>query len=310
MKKLVIALIGPTASGKTALGIAVAAVYEASVISADSRQVYAGLNRGTAKPEVAWVDDPHAAVIPDAIEGVDHYLLNVSSPTNRYTVADWQRDATAVIDQLHAANTLPLVVGGTMQYVDSLVFNWQVPAVQPDAAFRKKQEARSTEQLYDELIQLDPNAAEFVEPHNTRRIIRALEVMRATGKPYSKVRERSDSLYSFKIIGLQPNVDVLREKILTRSKEMMRSGLLAEAASLRDLHGDALLKSTIHYEQALAVLDGLMTEDEAIEDMVQKSMRYVRRQMSWWRGRDDITWIDPDDSGALENILDITKATV
>lgn len=304
--KFLIAILGPTASGKTALGISLAKELGGAVVSADSRQVFAGFNIGTAKPKAAWRDDTHDVLTPDTVDGVDHYLLNIQQPDQPYTLAQWQADAYQAIDYVHASKRTPLLVGGTMLYADSIIFNYQIPAVPPNEQLRTELSAIPAEDLYQKLIAQDPVAAEFIEPHHQQRIIRALEVVEATGQPFSASRRKSKPRYAIKTIGLFPGWEALTKNITERAHAMFKDGLLEEVQRLHERFGLNLpLLSTMHYLQAGALLDKKTSHEDALRETISANVRYAHRQMSWWKNRDDITWFDPTNlelSDLLEQI--------
>ncbi|MEK7500270.1 MAG: tRNA (adenosine(37)-N6)-dimethylallyltransferase MiaA [Patescibacteria group bacterium] len=273
-------ILGPTASGKTAYAISLAKQVYGAVISADSRQVYTGMNIGTAKPREAWSDAPHAVDTPDIIEGIPHYLLNIATLNTPYTLSAWLTDTKKCIEIIESNEQVPIITGGTMLYIDALVDGYDIPAIEPDIAFREKLEEKSAEELYKELLQKDPAASSFIEPHNSRRIIRALEVMHATGKKFSDVRKKNKTNTDFEITGIFENYDVLRDRITKRAEIMVQEGLADEIAHLRNTYPEAKLLQTMNYK-----------ENCDLEKMVQVNMRYAHRQMSWWKRRTDINWI-------------------
>lgn len=279
-KPKLIVIVGPTASGKTDYSLQLAKKVDGEIVSADSRQVYRGMDIGTGK-------------IKDTL-GIPHYLLNIREPDEPLSLAEWQKMASKAIDEIISQDKQPILVGGTMLYVDSIVFNYDIPHVKPNLAFRELKSQKSKIKTYEELLAKDPEAAKFIAPGNTRRIIRALEVMEATGKPFSALRRAQGKKYDIDMIGLFPGWDELKTRIEKRARNMFEEGLLVEVKQLRERYGaDLPLLQTQNYRQAGAALDGTMTQAEAIADMVQADMRYARRQMSWWRGREEITWITP-----------------
>ncbi|MFH1353713.1 MAG: tRNA (adenosine(37)-N6)-dimethylallyltransferase MiaA [bacterium] len=276
-----IVILGPTASGKTDLGIKLAKERNGAVISADSRQLYKGMNIGTAKPELN----------NSSADGVEHYGFDMREPDNLITLAEWQREAFAMIDDVIARNMTPLLVGGTMLYIDSVVDNYDIPAVGPNKQLRRKLEKKPADELYEELLRKDPAAKIFIEPGNKRRIIRALEVIEATGNPFSEQRKKREPRYDVEMVGLFPGWDKLRDRITKRARQMLEAGLIDETRRLQEKYGkDLSLLQTMNYKQAAAVLENKMTEQEAVEEMIKVNMRYARRQMSWWRRRKDIRW--------------------
>lgn len=284
-------IIGPTASGKTDAAITVAEKKDGAVVSADSRQVYAGMNIGTAKPEEAWTNKPHDSLTPDSVQNVDHFLFNISTPNHPLFLAQWQREAFHVIDEIITRGEHPILTGGTMLYVDSIVDNYSIPEVAPNYALRAALARRSTEDLYAELLAKDSAVKKFIEPHHQQRIIRALEVIEASGEPFSATRQRKAPRYQCEIIGLFPGWDELQKRIASRSNTMMEIGLLEETDFLRKQYGSDLpLLKTLNYNQASRVLDEEISREKAIQLMIQQDMRYAHRQMSWWKHRRDIIW--------------------
>lgn len=277
LKPRLTAIIGPTASGKTDYGIQMAQKLHGEVISADSRQVYRGMNIGTAK-----VQDT---------QGISHHLIDIRDPDQPLALAEWQELAFQTIDDIVKRGKYPILVGGTMLYVDSVVLNFEIPAVVPDSTFRAEKEQLAVEDLYAELLAKDPEAKTFIEPRNVRRIIRALEVIEATGKPFSETRKRHEPRYDVEMVGLFPQWDELKVRIEKRAKVMFEEGLLNEVKHLQETYGaDLPLLKTQNYRQAARVLSGELSKAEAVADMVKSDLRYAHRQMSWWRGRNDIEW--------------------
>lgn len=273
-------ILGPTASGKTAYAISLARQINGAVISADSRQVYAGMNIGTAKPQEAWNNTPHAVDVPNTVEDVPHYLLNIVSINTPYTLSDWLRDAKQCIERIESNGQIPIITGGTMLYIDALVDGYSIPQIAPDEMFRTELEKLSPQELYKELLGKDPDASKFIEPHNSRRIIRALEVMHATGKKFSELRRKNTANNDFTIIGIFNDFEILRNRISQRAEIMIQEGLAQEISYLQHTYPYAKLLQTMNYK-----------EDCDIEKMIQSNMRYAHRQMSWWKRRTDINWI-------------------
>ncbi|MCE9643398.1 MAG: tRNA (adenosine(37)-N6)-dimethylallyltransferase MiaA [Candidatus Andersenbacteria bacterium] len=283
-------IVGPTASGKTAYAINLAKQLNGAIISADSRQAYAGMNIGTAKPIDAFLDTPHSAVTPDIIDSVPHYLLNITRIDAAYTLSDWLKDAQQVLEIIACNNQTPIIAGGTMLYIDALLDGYDIPNIQPDQEYREKLEQESPEVLYKQLQEQDPASCNFIEPHNTRRIIRALEVIRATGEKFSDLR-KAQSQYDSTRIGIFPDWDSMQKNIERRSRDMISQGLADEAVTLRKKYPTSPLLKTINYKQALMLADGELPEEEVIALMSQATLRYAHRQMSWWNRRKDIGWI-------------------
>lgn len=295
VKEVVSFLIGPTASGKTAAAIQLAQRLaedgkRTAVLCADSRQVYAGMNVGTAKPLEAWRDEPHSIFTPEAVDGIDHYLFNIRRPDRRLTLAEWLAAARAVVARLLAQDVVPIVVGGTMLYADSLALGYELPAVPARPALRARLARESAADLYMRLLRDDPEAQAFVEPHHKQHIIRALEVLAVTHKPFSELRRSAVPAFRPHLIGLFPPWENLSAAIERRARAMLAEGLLEEIERLLERVGPVPLLDTLNYRQAQQVLRGELTADEAVVSMARQTRRYARRQLSWWRGRQDVKW--------------------
>ncbi len=291
---LIHVILGPTASGKTAYAIQQAKkLGNAAVISADSRQIYSFMDIGTAKPQKAWNTVPHSITEPDVIEEIDHYLLNIVNPNNLFTLSQWQPAAYAAIDHVLSQGKTPFLVGGTMLYIDSIVKNYTIPKVPPNPSYREHLESKEASTLFSLLLEKDPDAKKFIEPHHKQRIIRALEVIQATGKPFSALRQTQPPRYTFEITGLFPGWDVMKDRISRRSEEMLTQDLLKETQNLRERFSpDIPLLNTMNYVQAGAVLDKKISSEQAIDEMIKVNMKYAHRQMSWWKNSSyHIQWI-------------------
>lgn len=291
-------ILGPTAVGKTDLAISLAQETGGAVVSADSRQIYAGMNLGTAKPPEAWRDDIHDILEPDNVGGVAHYLLNVASPDNPWTLSHWQGAAEKVMADLAAKNIPIFMVGGTMLYIDSLLFHYDIPRVAPQMELRAKLKQEPVEVLYNQLMAADRAAKDFIEPHHKQRIIRALEVMEISSKPFSASRIKREPMYRFEVTGLFPAAvdsdegwDILKERIAKRAAAMIDGSLREEVKKLQKRYSPALpLLRTMHYAQMAQLMSGEISRQQAEQEMISANMKYARRQMSWWRGHTDITW--------------------
>lgn len=279
-------ILGPTASGKTAYAIALAKQIGGAVISADSRQVYAGMNIGTAKPKEAWKSTVHAIEEADIIDGVPHYMLNIATLDTPYSLSDWLTAVHRLIPIIQQQNLVPIIAGGTMLYIDALVDGYSLPNIAPNELLRSELERLPAKELYAKLIAQDPDATAFIEAHNTRRIIRALEVMDATGKKFSELRAKKSSEHEFQITGIFDSYDVLRERITTRAQQMVADGLAEEIKAIQNKFLPAGRQVPIPLLQTMNY-----KENCDIDSMIQSNMRYAHRQMSWWKRRTDISWI-------------------
>ena len=306
LPKLIV-IAGPTASGKTEAGIGLSKRLGDTIVSADSRQLYVGMDIGTAKPREIWRGQAHDALTPDIIDGVEHYGFNIRMSDEKITLAEWQEEAFRMLDKIVSEERTPLLVGGTMLYVDSIVKNYDIPDVEPNDKLRKELEEEEVDVLFDRLVRKDPAAKQFIEPHHKRRIIRALEVIEATGALFSEQRKVRPLKYDLKMIGLFRGWDALRERIDSRVQEMLDDELIEETVKLQKTYGaDLPLLKTMNYLQAGKVIAGEMTEKEAVEEMARVNLRYARRQMSWWRGREEIEWFDPVEND-FESVIEFVR---
>lgn len=295
-----IAVVGPTASGKSALGIALAHHFDGEVVNVDSMQLYRGMDIGTAKLPV------------DEREGIPHHLLDIWDVTKTASVAEYQTLAVGTVEEIMARGRVPVLVGGSMLYVQSLIDAWSFPPTDP--AVRARYEARladiGIDALHAELEQVDPEAASIIEDKDPRRTVRALEVIELTGKPFkaSQPPKNAPPRWGTRILGLRTNADWLNPRIELRTRLMFEQGLVDEVRSLVDdgLVRDSTAGRAIGYAQVLAMFDGELTEQEALEQTITGTRRYVRRQRSWFNRDPRTMWIDaagPDVSGrALDSL--------
>lgn len=282
-----VAVVGPTAVGKTALAIRLAQQFDGEIVNADSRQVYLGMDIGTAKPTIA---EQRAA---------RHHLIDIRPPDEPLSLGEYLPLARQAIIDINRRGKLPILCGGTGQYVWALLEGWQVPQVPPDPVYRaeleRRAESEGTAALWRELNALDPNRAESIGPHNTRRIIRALEILHATGEQIAAAVRSAEPPYQALIIGLTAERSVLYGRIDDRFDSMMSAGLLEEARRLGEdgyRLGSGPLAS-VGYSQLGAYLAGEMTLAEAIDRAKTQTHRLVRRQCTWFKLSDArIAWLD------------------
>lgn len=281
-----IAVVGPTASGKSALGIALAHKIDGEVVNVDSMQLYKGMDIGTAKLTV------------EEREGIAHHQLDVWDVTETASVARFQSDAVADVEDIMSRGKTPILVGGSMLYVQSLVDDWQFPPT--DSAVRARFEARladiGVEALHAELTQLDPEAAAVIENNDPRRTVRALEVIELTGQPFQASQPPKDAppRWGTRIIGLKTTPEWLNPRIEQRTAMMFEQGFVAEVEHLvqQGLIADSTAGRAIGYSQVLAAMAGEMTWEDAFERTVTGTRRYVRRQRSWFNRDHRVSWVD------------------
>jgi tRNA dimethylallyltransferase len=276
-------VVGPTAVGKTSFSLTLAEEFGAEIVSADSRLLYRGLDIGTDKPSV------------EERQRIPHHLIDICSPDERITLGQYQRLAYTAIDEIHERSRIPILVGGTGQYVHAVVEGWRIPAVPPHETLRAELQKLGQAELSRWLAVLDPVSASRIDPRNIRRVIRALEVTLVKGVPMSVLRRHSPPNLRIKQVGLIYDRESLYEKVDIRVDSMMKNGLLDEVLSLRNQGFDRQLSSMsgLGYRQLLAYLDGEYTLDEAVERIKFETHRFIRQQSNWFRQDDKrITWYD------------------
>ena len=286
-----IAIVGPTASGKSALAMRVAERVAGEIVSADSRQVYRGMDVGTAKPTTE-----ERARIP-------HHLIDVADPGERYDVLRYQRDGLAALDEIRTRGHAALVVGGTGLYVRALLDGLELASLPHDPAVRARLESEDPSTLHERLRAVDPDAASRVDPRNRRRLVRYLEVATIAGGPVPRVRGTSMAALR---IGLRPPREVLIASIEQRVREMVDAGVLEEARALVARGVDPRLPSmSAHgYVHWAAHLRGESDLKTAIALTARDVRAYSRRQMTWFRRDPAIRWFDPTATDPLEDILE------
>ncbi|MFQ6001393.1 MAG: tRNA (adenosine(37)-N6)-dimethylallyltransferase MiaA [Anaerolineae bacterium] len=295
VSKCLIVIVGPTAVGKTQLALRLCEEFRGEVVSADSRQIYRGMDIGTAKPTA------------EERRRVPHHLIDLIEPDEGFTLVQYQEKAYEAIDEILSRGRLPFLVGGTGLYVKALVEGFSVPRVKPDMARRrallKEARERGAEALHARLKEVDPTAAARIDPRNVRRVIRALEVYEATGQPISQLQRKEPPPYSILKIGLTMERKALYRRIDERVDRMMEMGLLEEVKRLVErgygYHLPAM--SGLGYKQLGLYLRGEVDLAEAVRMIKSETRRFVRQQYKWFRLDDEtINWIEVDGDPYLE----------
>ena len=269
----VIAIVGPTASGKTKLAIEMAQKLDTEIISADSRLVYKGFDIGTAKPT------------KEEQLLVKHHMIDVVEPEYDFSVADFADGASQVISELHAKNKVPIVVGGTGLYFRILLENYDMPRVEANPQLRAELENLSNEELFKKLSNIDKISAEKIHQNNRVRVIRALEVSLTTGKPFSSIKGVKENKYDVEWVFPEiESREILYNRINIRVDMMIKDGLVDETKNLLLKHGRIKnLVNTIGYQEIIEYLDGNISIENAIEQIKQNTRRYAKRQLTWFR---------------------------
>jgi tRNA dimethylallyltransferase len=277
-----VVLVGPTAVGKTAISLHLAEALNGEIVSADSRQVYRGMDVGTAK------------TTPEEQHRVPHHLIDVVTPDETLTLAEYQEMAYTAIDAIHSRARLPFLVGGTGQYVRAVVEGWGIPRVPPQGRLREALDKLPTDELARWLANLDPAAAQRLDPRNRRRVIRALEVTLVSGRPISEQQKKDPPPYRTLQLGLTLPRPQLYQRIDERVDNMMEAGLLGETRRLKAEYGcDVPAMSGLGYAQLCAYLQGEMPLDAAIAAIKHETHRFVRHQANWFKPTDPhIHWFN------------------
>lgn len=286
-KPRVLAVVGPTASGKTWLGVQLAKIYGGEVISADSMQIYKGMDIASAKPS------------EEEKEGIPHHLMDFLNMDVPFSAADYVKLAKEKIEEVLSSGKLPVIVGGTGLYVDSLLENVKFSEGGSDEAYREELMAFAREQgaeaLHARLAETDPEAAAAIHPNNIIRVVRALEVCHVTGRRFSELKAESrteESPYNSLILGLNyEDRAVLYRRIDLRVEEMVKNGLIEEARELWERGGMRTSANAIGYKELIPYFTGEMPLEECVAKIQQETRRYAKRQLTWFRKNDRIKWI-------------------
>lgn len=292
MKQKVVAIVGPTAVGKTSLSIAVAKQFNGEIISADSMQVYRGMDIGTAK------------VTKEEQQGISHYMIDIKDPKETFTVADFQSQVRESIEFIANKDKLPVIIGGSGLYIQAALFDYQFSNVTRDEGWSKEMEAlvaeKGIEPLYRKLQEIDPEQADKIHPNNHRRVIRALEIYETTGLKMSEYqkKQKKEALYDIIWVGLEMDRQTLYEKINMRVDQMMSDGLLQEVKMLYNQGlSECQSMQAIGYKEFIPYFRGEITLQTAIDLLKRNSRRYAKRQYTWFKNKLDIPWytINPEE---------------
>ncbi|HEX2985911.1 MAG TPA: tRNA (adenosine(37)-N6)-dimethylallyltransferase MiaA [Caproiciproducens sp.] len=300
MEKIpVAAVVGPTASGKTRLAVEIALRKNGEVISADSMQIYRGMDIGTAKPT------------EEEMRGVPHHLINFAEPSRMFSVVDYVELASRCIADLHKRGRLPVVAGGTGLYVRSLLQNIRFTETDRNDSLReelrRKAEREGIEPLMQELKRIDPQSARRIHPNNLQRVIRAIEIYRTTGRTMTEQLEQSKrdpSPYRACVIGLDfRDRQKLYDRINQRVDRMMESGLLQEAKEVLSLENSATALQAIGYKELLPYFQGQGSIEDAVKRIKQETRRYAKRQLTWFRRDEETHWIFVDECSNFDEVI-------
>ena len=298
-KPKLLMLVGPTGSGKSSLAIQLALALDTDIISADSRYLYRQLNIGTAKPT------------PGELSRVRHHMVDCADLDSPWSIGEYKSSVEKIIPELNSNSKIPLMVGGTGQYIRAFSQNWQIPEIEPDNHLRvvleKIGEEIGFEKMYENLAVIDPEAAKFIDHRNYRRTIRALEVFLSTGKRFSELRTKGESRFDLLILGLAWERQELYERIDERIEKMLEEGFIQEVEGLlaAGYRENLDRMGVIGYSELTSYLDGLISLEEAVALIKRNTRKYVRRQANWFKPNNpEITWFNAKDPDILEKMLD------
>jgi len=279
MKNPIIVLTGPTASGKTAMSLMIADKYNCEIICADSMTVYRGMNIGTDKPT------------PSDMKGIPHHLLDIVDPDEEFNVSIFCKKIKELVDEIHGRGKVPMLVGGSVMYIDAYVYDYKMPEVAPDIELRKKLEEKTAEELFAQLCEYDPDCEWTVDRHNKRRLIRAIEVCMATGKPLAKQKSKKPLPGNVLYLSVDCDREELYSKINKRVDIMFRGGFVDEVRELYKKYDHNTAVQAAGYKQITQFLDGQISLETAIEKTKQVHRNYAKRQLTWLRNNPDVQWV-------------------
>lgn len=296
-KPKVIVICGPTASGKTALSIELAKKINGEIISSDSMQIYKNMDIGTAKPS------------KEERQHIKHYMLDFVDPNQRYSVAEFKKDAENAIEEILAKGKTPIIVGGTGLYVDSLIYGIEYQDIKIDEKYREYLEQRvkneGLEILYNEAKSIDPLAIQKISPNDKKRILRILEIYKATGKnktEQEKESRKNDVKYDYKVFAINIDREILYDRINKRVDIMIEQGLIEEVKNLLQKYDEfPTAMQGLGYKEVVEYIQGKTTKEEMIGKIKMETRRYAKRQITWFKKNKQTVWIGPND---LQMILD------
>lgn len=309
MKKPLIVLTGPTAVGKTSLSISLAKAVNGEIISADSMQVYKGMDIGSAK------------IRKEEMQGVTHYLVGILEPEEEFHIVKFQELAKAAMEEIYAKGKIPILVGGTGFYIQAVTRDIDFTQAEQETSYREELEQlakeKGTEYLHEKLREVDPKSAENIHANNVKRVIRALEFYHQNGTPISEHNEeqkQQTSPYNLAYFVLTAPREILYERIDRRVDQMMEEGLLEEVKSLRErgCHRGMVSMQGLGYKEILAYLEGEYPLEEAVRILKRDTRHFAKRQLTWFRREQDVIWVDKEqfhwnEAEILEYMMSVLK---
>jgi len=287
-KKKVIVICGPTASGKTSLSIELAKKINGEIVSADSMQIYKDMTIGTAKPT------------QEEMQGIKHYLIDNVSPAERYSVANYKKDAIKSIKEIIEKGKVPIIVGGTGLYVNSLIYGIEYDDIQIDLEYRNKLEKiieeKGLQTLYDLAMKIDPEATKKISQNDKKRICRILEIYNSTGRTKTKQEiesRKNGPEYDYIVFGINMDREILYDRINKRVDIMIELGLIEEVKQVLKKYDEfPTAMQGLGYKEVVEYLENKITKEEMIEKIKMETRRYAKRQLTWFRANKNIIWVD------------------
>ena len=300
MKNQVIVICGPTASGKTRLGIELAKKIDGEIVSCDSMQIYKDMTIGTAKP----TEEERSEAV--------HHLVDFVLPSERYSVAEYKKDAENTIEQIIEKNKKPIIVGGTGLYLNSLVYGIDYPNIVTDLNYRQELEEKvnkeGLESLYKEATKIDSKAIEKISPNDKKRILRILEIYHSTGKTKTEIEadsRKNGPKFDYKIFVLNMDREKLYDRINRRVDLMIENGLIEEVKALLEKYKEfPTAMQGLGYKEVVEYLENKTTKDEMIDKIKQETRRYAKRQITWFKSYKDAIWLDASNNDNVSIILE------
>lgn len=277
MNNPIIVLTGPTASGKTAISLEIAKKFDCEIICADSMTVYKGMDIGTDKPGKS---------------NIPHYLLDIVSPDEDFNVAIFVQRARGIITEIQNRGKIPLIVGGSVMYIDALVYDYQMPEVAPNQKLRDELEIKTADELFAQLCELDPDCEWTIDRHNKRRLIRAIEICLSTGKSLAEQKNKKQLPENIIYFAVDRDREDLYNRINNRVDQMFAHGFVEEVRVLREKYDDSTALQAAGYRQIIQYLDGEIDLATAISKTKQVHRNYAKRQLTWLHQNEDVNWIE------------------
>lgn len=303
MKPKVIVIVGPTASGKTALSIELAKKINGEIVSCDSMQIYKDMDIGSAKPT------------HEEMQGIKHYMIDIIEPDKRFSVAEYKKQAETAIDEILSKGKIPIVIGGTGLYADSLIYGIEYPEIEFDEKYRKELEKKAEtpeglKELYKKAKQIDEEAVKKISENDKKRILRILEIYHSTGKTKTQleIESRKNGVkYDYKVFAINMDRQILYDRINKRVDIMIENGLIEEVQNLLKKYNQfPTAMQGLGYKEVVEYFEGILTKEEMIDKIKQETRRYAKRQLTWFRKNKQTIWINGLDD-VQKNIAIITE---